>query len=62
MKCKHRKIEGITTKYFYCGIKDKAINEYVDCKDCPLKIPDTSVNDFLKEIFGKGFMNQDYKQ
>lgn len=57
MNCKHRRIEGITTKYFYCGVKDKAIDEYVDCKNCPLKIPDTRVNNIFKGIFGKGFTN-----
>lgn len=52
MNCKHIKIEGNTTKYFYCNVKGKAINEY-DCKNCPLKIEND--NDVINQLFGKIF-------
>ena len=39
MNCKHKTIEGRTTKYFYCKAKGKAIDEY-QCKDCMLRISD----------------------
>lgn len=38
MNCKHIKIEGNTTKYFICKIKNKAVDEY-ECRDCLLKLP-----------------------
>ena len=39
MNCKHCKIQGNTTKYFYCQLKGKAIDEYM-CKNCVMKLPD----------------------
>ena len=57
MGCKHRKIVGGTTKYFYCNVKGKAIDEYSDCRNCLLKLEDNSnlAQDLFEEIFGKGF-------
>ncbi len=58
MGCKHRKVQGNTTKYFVCGITGKAIDEY-KCKNCMLKIEDKNDNfkEMFENIFGKGFMN-----
>ena len=56
MACKHRQTKGNTTKHYYCSIKEKAVDEYMDCSRCPLKIEDNDkVNELLKTIFGKGF-------
>ena len=55
MGCKHRKVEGNTTKYFVCKIFNKAVDDY-KCKDCMMKIEDKNeqLNDIFKQIFGKG--------
>ena len=37
MNCKHIEIKGNTTKYYYCKVKEKPIEEK-DCKNCMLKI------------------------
>lgn len=37
MNCKHLSVEGNTTKYYYCKIKEKTVDKY-NCKDCMLKI------------------------
>jgi len=50
MNCKHLKVAGKTTKYFYCNAKDKAIDEY-ECKNCPLKLPDRNLQNELVELF-----------
>lgn len=57
MGCRHRKIVGNTTKYFYCNVKEKAIDDCIDCKNCLLKLEDNSsqLGDLFGEIFGKGF-------
>jgi hypothetical protein len=52
MNCKHCTIEGRTTKYYFCKVKNKAIDK-INCRDCMLKIP-TFPKEF-EEIFGKGF-------
>ncbi len=57
MSCKHRVVNGNTTKYFYCSLKNKSIDEY-SCKDCLLRIEDNTNNqikDVFEQIFGKGF-------
>lgn len=52
MNCKHRKIKGNTTKYFWCNLKEKSVDDY-QCRDCMLKLPD--LPEGFEEIFGKGF-------
>ena len=57
MACKHRKVEGNTTKHFVCGITGKQIDD-IKCRDCMMKIEDNNdniMNDLFGEIFGKGF-------
>ena len=56
MGCKHRKVEGQTTKYFVCGITSKAIDDS-KCRNCLLKIEsnEDKVNELFGQIFGKGF-------
>lgn len=49
MNCKHCKVEGATTKYFYCKVKQKAIGEY-ECKNCPMRLPD--LPEGFEELFG----------
>ena len=51
MNCKHKYVEGNTTKYFVCRAKNKAINEY-DCKSCPLRLSD--VPEGFEQLF-QGF-------
>lgn len=59
MSCKHARIEGNTTKYWVCGIKNKAIDNYI-CRDCPLFIPDTNNNikNSFSQIFGDDVVNE----
>ena len=52
MNCKHIEIKGNTTKYFFCKVKNKSVDEY-ECRDCMLKLPDLPQG--FEEIFGKGF-------
>ena len=52
MNCKHVKIQGNTTKYYYCTLKNKAVDEY-SCKSCMMRIPD--LPDGFEQIFGNGF-------
>ena len=51
MNCKHVKIEGNTTKYWVCRLKDKAIDEY-ECRDCPMFIKDNNASDIVNQLFG----------
>lgn len=57
MNCKHCKIQGNTTKYFYCQLKNKAIDNYM-CKNCVMKLP--SLPEGIEELFG-GFRNDNSK-
>lgn len=52
MNCKHATVKGNTTKYFYCKLKGKAVDDY-KCRDCMMKLPD--LPEGFKEVFGKGF-------
>ena len=53
MNCKHLQVQGTTTKYFFCGAKQKAINEY-ECRSCPLKIEKKAdLPDGFEQLFGK---------
>lgn len=51
INCKHCTVEGNTTKYYYCKVKGKAIDE-INCRDCMLKIE--SIPNVVEELF-KGF-------
>lgn len=57
MSCVHMITKGNTTKYFFCSVLEKALNEY-DCYNCPLKIENkrtqdvTDFNDFFYSLFG----------
>lgn len=51
MNCIHLKIQGNTTRYYFCSAKKKAINEY-ECRDCLLKIESKSKNEILDFIEG----------
>lgn len=61
MSCLHMRIEGKTTKYFFCAALEKPINDY-DCYTCPLKleerknedIADKFMGGIFKDIFGGG--------
>lgn len=56
MPCKHVEVRGNTTKYFYCKLFDKIIDEY-NCSNCLMKIEnkENQFNDIFGQIFGKGF-------
>ncbi len=49
MNCKHCVVEGNTTKYFWCKLKNKAVDQY-SCRDCLMKLP--SVPDEVERLFG----------
>lgn len=49
MSCVHLKVEGSTTKYYFCKAKNKAINTF-ECRDCLLKIQDAKST--IEELFG----------
>ena len=51
INCKHCVVQGNTTKYYFCKIKGKAIDE-INCRDCMLKIE--SIPTVVEELF-KGF-------
>lgn len=51
MNCKHCKVQGNTTKYYYCTLKGKAVDEYI-CKSCMMRIPDLPKG--FEQIFGNG--------
>lgn len=52
MNCKHVIVKGTTTKYYYCQLKRKSVDEYI-CRDCMMRLPDLPVG--FEEVFGKGF-------
>ena len=58
MNCKHVKLVGSTTKYWYCSIKEKAVDDY-SCKDCILRLP--NLPEGFEEVFGKGFRGTEVK-
>ena len=51
MQCKWIKVEGQTTKYFRCSLKDKAIDKY-ECNNCPMYIKDNNADDIVNQLFG----------
>ena len=48
MSCKHLTVVGNTTKYFYCKVFNKAVDEY-KCIDCMLKIE--NIPAVVEELF-----------
>lgn len=55
MGCKHRKVVGNTTKYYYCQIFKKSVDNY-KCKSCLMKIEENNdIMEAFNEIFGGGF-------
>lgn len=48
MNCVHLKVEGSTTKYYFCKAKNKAIDT-LECRECLLKI--NSAKNIVEEIF-----------
>lgn len=52
MNCKHVRVKGTTTKYYYCPLKRKSVDDYI-CRDCMLRLPD--LPEGFEEVFGKGF-------
>lgn len=52
MNCKHIEVKGNTTKYFWCKLKDKAVDQY-SCKNCLMKLP--KAPDGFEMLFGRGF-------
>ncbi len=53
MNCKHLKVAGRTTKYYYCQAKEEAIDTW-QCENCPLKITDkNSMNELVNKFFKK---------
>lgn len=55
MRCKHRRVDGNTTKYYYCQIFKKPVDDH-QCKNCLMKIEDNSdIIDAFEKIFGGGF-------
>lgn len=57
MNCKHCKVQGNTTKYFYCQLKNKQVDNY-SCRNCVMKLPD--LPNVVEEILG-GFRNDNSK-
>ena len=53
MNCKHSEIRGTTTKYYYCKIKNKAVDDS-KCKNCII-MKLSNLPDIFGKIFGKGF-------
>ena len=49
INCKHCKVQGKTTKYFYCQLKNKQVDNY-SCRNCVMKLPD--LPDVVEEILG----------
>ena len=39
MNCKHARVEGTTTKYYVCKLKNKPVDDY-SCNGCMMRIPD----------------------
>lgn len=48
MNCVNLKVEGNTTKYYFCKVKNKAINT-LECRDCLLKI--NGAKNIVEELF-----------
>lgn len=58
MNCKHCEIRGNTTKYFYCKLREKAVDDY-SCENCVMKLPD--LPEGFAELFG-GLNGRKYKR
>lgn len=51
MNCKHVEVRGNTTKYYYCKVFDKAVDDY-KCRKCVMRLPD--LPEGFEQIF-RGF-------
>ena len=51
MNCKHARVEGATTKYYVCKLKNKPVDDY-SCNGCMMRIPD--LPECFEELF-RGF-------
>ena len=51
MQCKWIKVEGNTTKYYRCNLKDRAIYAE-ECRHCPMFIQDNKADDVVSRLFG----------
>lgn len=49
MNCKHVRVKGKTTKYYYCMLKNKTVDDY-SCKNYVMKLPD--LPEGFAELFG----------
>ena len=49
MNCKHAETRGNTTKYFYCKLRDKSVDDY-SCKNCVMKLP--NLPEGFEKLFG----------
>ena len=49
MNCKHVEVRGNTTKYYYCNLKQKSVDDY-SCRYCMMKLPDLAKG--FEELFG----------
>ena len=52
MNCKHVRVKGETTQYYYCNLKGQAVDDY-KCRSCMMKLP--LYPEGFEEVFGKGF-------
>lgn len=52
MNCKHVEVQGRTTKYYWCKVKGKSVDDY-QCRDCMLRL--SNLPEVFEEVFGKGF-------
>ena len=59
MNCKHSEVRGNTTKYFYCKLKEKAVDDY-NCKNCIMKLP--NVPEGFEQLFRMGFGNNGFRK
>lgn len=58
MNCKHAETRGNTTKYFYCKLRDKSVDDY-SCKNCVMKLP--NLPEGFEKLFG-GLNGRKYKR
>jgi len=49
MNCKHVIVKGNTTKYYFCRLKEKAVDDY-KCQNCMMRISD--LPEGFEQLFG----------
>lgn len=63
MGCKHRTTKGNTTKYYFCNLFNKSVDNF-KCEKCLMKLEEKNKSTYFdskeleglfKDIFGKGF-------